>query len=44
MDDDYNIKSFSGILPKASSYVKCYDGETKWMYVLTADHELLKKI
>ena len=31
MDDDHNIKPFSIILPKASSYVKSYDGETNWM-------------
>ena len=33
MDDDYNIKPFSIGLPKANSYVKSCDGETKWMYI-----------
>ena len=42
MDDDFKIKPFIVILPKASAYVKRYDVETKWMYFLTKDDELLK--
>ena len=42
MDDDFKIKPFTVILQKASVYVKHYDVETKWMYFLTKDDELLK--
>ena len=31
------------MLPKTSAYVKSYDGQTKWMYVLIEDDELLGK-
>ena len=31
------------MLPKASAYVKGYDGQTKQMYFLTEDDELLEK-
>ena len=31
------------MLPKASAYVKSYDGQTKWMYILIEDDELLGK-
>ena len=31
------------MLPKASAYVKIYDGQTKWMYVLIEDDDLLEK-
>ena len=27
-------------LPKTTSYVKIYDGQTKWMYFLTEDDDL----
>ena len=29
MDDDYETKPFSMILPKKSAYLKHFDGETK---------------
>ena len=29
--------------PKTSAYVKSYDGQTKWMYFLIEDDELLEK-
>ena len=29
---------------KASAYVKSYDGQTKWMYFLIEDYDLLEKI
>ena len=33
------------MLPKTNVYVnKSYDGQTKWMYVLIEDDELLEKI
>ena len=31
------------MLPKTSVYVKSYDGQTKWMYVLIEDDDLLEK-
>ena len=31
------------MLPKASAYVKCYDGQTKWMYFLIVDDNWLEK-
>ena len=42
MDDDYGTKPFSVILPKTSTYIKCYDGETKSMHILIKYDELLK--
>ena len=30
------------MLPKTSAYVNYYDGQTKWMYFLIEDHDLLK--
>ena len=31
------------MLPKTSAYVKSYDGQTKWIYFLIEDDDLLKK-
>ena len=31
------------MLPKTSTYVKSYDGKTKWMYFLIENDDLLKK-
>ena len=31
------------MLPKTSAYVKSYDGETKWIYFLIDDDDLLEK-
>ena len=31
------------MFPKTSAYVKCYDRQTKWMYFLIEDNDLLKK-
>ena len=31
------------MLPKARAYVKSYDGQTKWMYFLIEDDNLLEK-
>ena len=39
----YKIKLLHIILPKASAYVKNYDGQTKWMYFLIEDDDLLEK-
>ena len=40
IDDAYKIKPFS---LKTRGYVKRYNDETKWMYFLIEDEELLKK-
>ena len=31
------------MLPKTKASVKSYDGQTKWMYFLTEDDDLLEK-
>ena len=31
------------IIPKISAYLKSYDGQTKWMYFLIEDDDLLEK-
>ena len=31
------------MLPKTTVYVKSYDGQTKWMYFLIKDNDLLEK-
>ena len=31
------------MLPKTSNYIKSYDGQTKWMYFLIEDDDLLEK-
>ena len=31
------------MLPKTSTYVKSFDGQTKWMYFLTEDDDSLEK-
>ena len=36
------VKSLHIMLPKTSAYVKSYDGQTKWMYFLIEDDDLLK--
>ena len=43
-NDDYIIKPIHLMPPKTSEYIKCYDGETKWIYFLIEDGELLKNI
>ena len=37
------VKSLSIILPKTSTFVKRYNGQTKWMYFLIEDDDLLEK-
>ena len=41
-DDDYKIELLRIMLPKASTYVKSYDGETKWINFFIKDDNLLK--
>ena len=40
---NHKVKSLHIIVPKTSAYVKSYDGQTKWMYFLIEDGELLEK-
>ena len=39
---DYEVKRLHIMLRKTSTYVKSYDGQTKWMYFLI-DDDLLEK-
>ena len=40
--DDYKIQPLHILLRKMSAYVKSYDDQTKWMYFLIKDDDLLK--
>ena len=40
---DHKVKSLHIMLPKTSACVKSYDGQTKRMYFLIEDDDLLKK-
>ena len=44
MINDNKVKSLHIMFPKTSAYVKVYDGQTKWMYCLSEDGDLLEKI
>ena len=41
MYNDYKVKLLHIMLPKTSTYVKRYDGQTKWMYFLIEDNDFL---
>ena len=41
--DNHKVKSLYIMLPRTSTYVKRYDGQTKWMYFLIEDDDLLEK-
>ena len=43
MDHDYKVYPFSIILPKTRAYVKGYDGESKYVYILIEEDDLLKQ-
>ena len=36
------VKPLHIMLPKTSAYVKCYDGQTKWIFLIE-DDDLFKK-
>ena len=42
--DEKSYKYFVIMLPKTTAYVRRYDGQTKWMYFLIEDDNLLEKI
>ena len=44
MNDDNGTKPFSVILPKTSTFIKRYDGETKSMHILIKDDELYNEL
>ena len=41
--NDHKVKPLHIMLPKTSAYVKIRDGQTKWMYFLIEDNNLLEK-
>ena len=42
--DDYKIKPLdTAVLPKTKAYLKSCNGQTKWMYFLIENDDLLKK-
>ena len=41
--NDHKVKSLHIMLPKRSAYIKIHDGQTKWMYFLIEDNDLLEK-
>ena len=43
MYNDHKNKPLHITLPKTSTCVKSYDGQTKWMYFLIEDDDLLEK-
>ena len=42
MNDDFEIKPLYIRFLKTSAYIKSYDSQTKWMYILIEDDDLLK--
>ena len=43
MYNDHKVNSLHIMLPKTSTYVKSCDGQTKWIYFLIGDDELLEQ-
>ena len=43
INNDNEDKSLHIMLPKINAYVKRYGGQTKWMYYMIEDNDLLKK-
>ena len=43
MYNDDKVKPLHIMLPKTSAYVKSYGGQTKWMYFLIEDDDLLER-
>ena len=42
--NDNKVKPLNIMLPKTSAYVKSYAGQTKWMFFLIENGDLLEKI
>ena len=43
MYNDNKVKPLYLMLPETGAYVKSYDGQRKWMYILIEDDDLLEK-
>ena len=43
MNNNHKVKPLHIILPKTSAHVKSYDGQTKWIYFLIENDDLLEK-
>ena len=43
MFNDHKVNLLHIMLPKTSTYVKSYDGKTKWMCFLIENEDLLEK-
>ena len=43
MCDYHKVKPLHIMFPKTRAYVKGYDGQTKWMYFLIEDDDLLER-
>ena len=41
--NDHKVKTLHIILNKTRTYVKSYDGQTKWMHFLIKEDDLLEK-
>ena len=41
--NDHKFKPLHIMLPKTRTYIKHYDGQTKWMYFLIVDDNLFEK-
>ena len=41
--NDNKVKALHIMLPKTRAYVKCCDGQAKWIYFLIEDDDLLEK-
>ena len=41
LENDFKVKSLHLKLPKTSTYTKSYDGQTKWIFFLIEDDDLL---
>ena len=43
MYNDHKVKSLHIMVPKASAYVKSYNGQTTWMHILIENDDLVEK-
>ena len=43
MDNDDIVKPLHIMLPKASTHVKKQDGQTKWIYLMIENKDLVEK-
>ena len=42
--NDYKVEPLHIILPKTEAYIKSYDWQTKWIYFLIEDDDVLEKV